>query len=100
MTLRIRCVALVLAVAAGLGQAATAPAGELAVPAQESTTTSEPLPAPDIIPEPGSGTEPTDPGDRGGALQTVVFAVIVLGVVVIGVLVVRESRRARQRRGF
>ncbi len=53
-----------------------------------------------IIPRPDSGVEPEDAGDRGGALQTLVFVVVVGGVVLIGGLVVRESRRARSERGF
>lgn len=53
-----------------------------------------------IIPRPDSGTEPEDAGDRGGALQTVLFVTILGGVAVIAALVVRESRRARAERGF
>ncbi|WP_436792519.1 hypothetical protein [Actinospongicola halichondriae] len=53
-----------------------------------------------IIPRPDSGVEPEDAGDRGGALQTVLFVVVLGGVAVIGGLVVRESRRARAERGF
>lgn len=53
-----------------------------------------------IIPRPNSGTEPDDAGDRGGALQTVLFVAILGGVAVMVVLVVRESRRARAERGF
>lgn len=53
-----------------------------------------------IIPRPNSGTEPEDSGDRGGALQTVLFVAVLGGVVVIAALVVRESRRARSERGF
>lgn len=65
-----------------------------------TSTTSEPPESPGIIPEPNSGTEPDDAGDRGGSLQTVVFVVVVGGIVVIGGLVVRESRKARAQRGF
>ena len=53
-----------------------------------------------IIPRPGSGVEPEDAGDRGGALQTVLFVIVVGGVLTIVGLVVRESRRARAERGF
>jgi hypothetical protein len=54
----------------------------------------------DIIPRPNTGVEPEDPGDRGGALQSVLFVGIVGGIVLIGALVVRQSRRARAERGF
>lgn len=53
-----------------------------------------------IIPRPDSGVEPEDAGDRGGALQTVLFVIVVGGVLAIVGLVVRESRRARAERGF
>jgi len=65
-----------------------------------TSTTSEPPESPGIIPEPNSGTEPADAGDRGGSLQTVLFVVVMGGIVVIGGLVVRESRKARAQRGF
>jgi len=51
-----------------------------------------------IIPEPNSGHQPTEAGDRGGALQIVVFLAIVGGVAVIATLIVRESRRNLARR--
>lgn len=53
-----------------------------------------------IIPEPNTGVEPSDAGDRGGALQTALFVLIVAGVGVIGFLVLRESRRKRAERGY
>lgn len=52
-----------------------------------------------IIPEPNSGHEPREAGDRGGALQLLVLAVIVTGVGTVAALVVRESRRNLARRG-
>jgi hypothetical protein len=63
----------------------------------DDTTSTVPVPVDDIIPRPNSGAEPTDAGDRGGALQVVVLVAIVVGVSVIVALVVRESRRARTR---
>ena len=53
----------------------------------------------DIIPRPNSGHEPTDAGDRGGALQVLVLAAIVAGVGAIGGLAVRDVRRGRARAG-
>lgn len=71
------------------------------VAAQEDETTTTSIPeSGHIIPEPNSGVAPTDAGDRGGALQTVVFAVVIAGVGAIGMLVVRESRKARSARGY
>jgi hypothetical protein len=61
------------------------------------TTDDTPVPAQDIIPEPDSGRPPEDAGDRGGALQGVVFVLILVGVGGITAIVVRESRRSRQR---
>lgn len=66
----------------------------------EPTSTTEREPGGDIIPEPNSGTAPEDAGDRGGALQTVLFVGMVGGVAVMAWLVVRQSRRARAERGF
>lgn len=96
VALRIVAAALLLAVVVGLGS----PAAAAAAVRQDQTTTTEPPDRPGIIPEPNSGHEPEDAGDRGGALQTVLFAAMLGGVVVIGYLVVRESRKARERRGF
>lgn len=91
--------ATVLAVACLLVPAAlsptTAPAG-----AQDDTSTTEAPESPGIIPEPNSGSEPEDAGDRGGGLQTLVFVIVVAGVGVMGWLIVRESRKAREKRGF
>jgi hypothetical protein len=66
-------------------------------PDGDPSTDDAPLPEQDIIPRPNSGRPPTDAGDRGGALQGLVFALIVIGVGGIAVLAVRESRRARAR---
>ena len=46
------------------------------------------------------GVEPDDAGDRGGALQTLVFVLVLLGIALISGLIVRESRRKRSERGF
>ena len=51
----------------------------------------------DIIPRPNSGHEPTEAGDRGGALQILVFVAIVAGLGAIGALAVRDVRRSRAR---
>ncbi|HEX5367094.1 MAG TPA: hypothetical protein VFW63_10600 [Acidimicrobiales bacterium] len=64
-------------------------------------TDEEPTPVPDqdIIPRPNSGHEPTEAGDRGGALQVLVLVAIVVGVATVAGLAVRDVRRSRARQG-
>jgi hypothetical protein len=59
------------------------------------TSTTVGVPAQDIVPEPNSGTAPSEAGDRGGALQLGVLGlvVVVIGGAVLGL--VRQSRHAR-----
>ncbi|HZM28949.1 MAG TPA: hypothetical protein VFB77_00565 [Acidimicrobiales bacterium] len=89
---------LVLVIVAFGAVAVPAPAGA-AQPDPDDTTVTEPEPAPgdDIIPRPNSGAEPTEPGDRGGALQVAVFVGILVTVGVIVALALRDVRRARGR---
>jgi hypothetical protein len=49
----------------------------------------------DIIPLPNSGHEPSGAGDRGGALQVLVFVAIVAGLGAITLLAIRDVRRSR-----
>jgi hypothetical protein len=67
-------------------------------PDGDASTDDAPVPGGDIIPQPNSGREPTEAGDRGGALQGLVFVAILAGVGTIVGLAVRESRRARRGR--
>ncbi len=46
-----------------------------------------------LLPKPGCGFEPTQAGDRGGALQYAVFGLIVIGVVVVFSVVFRNVIR-------
>jgi hypothetical protein len=85
---------LLLALASLLG-----PLGAPVAAADDPTTTTA-VRGGDIIPDPNSGVEPEDAGDRGGALQTALFAGIVVVVVGIGAGLVVQSRRARAERGF
>ena len=65
--------------------------------AQEPPVT--PMTTPDIVPKPNSGRAPTEAGDRGGALQLLILALLA-GAVGGGVLhLTRESRRARSEVG-
>jgi hypothetical protein len=45
-----------------------------------------------MIPRPNSGHEPTEAGDRGGALQLAVLGLIVVGVGFVGYKVFRQTR--------
>lgn len=54
---------------------------------------------PGIIPKPGEGQAPDEPGDRGGWEQIAVFVALVAGISLIIAMVVRSSRRARARAG-
>lgn len=67
-------------------------------PGSTSTTVSD-VPDPHIIPEPNTGAEPDDAGDRGGALQLGLLAVLVLAIAGAVLYVVRQSRRAREGSG-
>jgi hypothetical protein len=94
-----------LLIVAAAGYTASFPVAA-ASPLQADPSDAEPPPstvAPDeeqgIIPEPNSGHEPREAGDRGGALQLLLLAVIVTGVGVIAGFVVRESRRNLAARG-
>lgn len=78
------------------GQEPDAPADD-GTGASEDDPVDEPLPGENIIPEPNSGRAPEDAGDRGGALQALVFVAILAGVAGIVAMIVRESRRNRAR---
>jgi len=82
-------VSVVLAVAM---HAAPASAQE---PSSTSTTLTE-VPDQDIIPAPNTGEEPHESGERGGALQLAILALIVVAIVVAIALIVHQSRRARE----
>lgn len=94
LTTALLVLGLLLPVLVGAGPALAQEDGDT-----ERTTTSL-VPTQDIIPEPNSGREPEDAGDRGGALQSVLFAAIVVGVAGGAFLLVRQSRRTRAQRGF
>ena len=88
-----------LLVVATLTVAASVVAAPVAGAQDEPTTTFQPAPSPDIIPEPNSGAAPRDENDRGGWAQYAVLIGIVVGLGVIVLLVARESRRKRQAQG-
>jgi hypothetical protein len=53
------------------------------------------VPTQDIVPEPNSGHEPSEAGDRGGALQLLVFGLVVAMLGGATWHLVRQARRAR-----
>ncbi len=53
------------------------------------------MPTRDIIPKANSGHEPTEAGDRGGALQLLLPVVIVAAMAGAVAHLTRQSRRAR-----
>jgi len=70
-------------------------AGPAAAQEPSGPTTTVGVPAQDIIPEPDSGAPPSEAGDRGGALQLGVLALVVVAVGVAVLGLVRQSRHAR-----
>ncbi|HET6954121.1 MAG TPA: hypothetical protein VFI47_27395 [Acidimicrobiales bacterium] len=95
--------ALAGAAAGPAGAAPPAPGQEPDAPADDGTDgrggseTTEGAPVPDqrIIPRPDSGAEPSEAGDRGGALQVLVLVLMVGGVVAVATLARRDMRRGR-----
>lgn len=78
-----------------LAVAVLGPLGPASAQDPSTTTTAVEVPAQDIVPQPDSGTPPDEAGDRGGALQLGLLALVVvtIGGAVYGL--VRQSRRAR-----
>ena len=85
MGLRLLTVGLVLALSAGPAHAQDGTTSTTLVPLEEQG----------IVPEPNTGAEPQDAGDRGGALQLAVLGLVILGIAGAVVVVVRQSKRAR-----
>lgn len=82
------------------GTAGAAPT-DTTVPVTDSTFVwdleKEPSECIGFLPKPGCGKEPQQAGDRGGALQWTVFAVIIAGVATVGSVLARNVvRRDRE----
>lgn len=85
---------------AGIGSLQASPA-DTTVPVTDTTFVwdleKEPSECIGFLPEPGCGKEPQQAGDRGGALQWLVFGVILTGVATIGTVLARNVvRRDRE----
>lgn len=79
----------------------TVPVTDTTVPVTDSTFVwdleKEPSECIGFLPKPGCGREPQQAGDRGGALQWLVFGVILTGVTTIGTVLARNVvRRDRE----
>jgi hypothetical protein len=86
--------AVVLLGAAGASAQAGAPAQD-GTPTTTSSTVTE-LPPAEMIPRPNSGQAPDDAGDRGGALQLLVFGLVVVAIAAGVTKVVLDARRAER----
>lgn len=100
LTTRLLTAVVVAAIVVALVGPAAVPAGAGGDPLGPPVSTTTVPESGGIIPRPNSGEAPTDAGDRGGILQGAVFFGIVAALGVIAVLVVRQSRKAREDRGF
>ena len=65
-------------------------------PPSEQRQEGETSAKPDIIPRPGSGKAPAQPGDRGGWEQTVVLVAMIGGLGVLGLFAWRSGVKARR----
>jgi len=50
-----------------------------------------------FLPKPGCGKEPEDAGERGGALQYLVFSIMIVGLVVVGMGIARGVKKQQPR---
>ena len=48
-----------------------------------------------FLPKPGCGKQPEDAGERGGALQYLVFAIMIAGLTIVGVAITRSVKKGR-----
>lgn len=98
--MRLWLAAVAVALALVFGWAGSPAAAQDTDTTDATDTTISGVPSQDIIPKPGSGEAPSEAGDRGGALQLAVLAVIVVGVGVVVGAIVRQARRAPDRSGL
>jgi hypothetical protein len=82
--------ALVVSLVLAPGRAAEAQDGS-----SSSSSTTIAVPSQDIIPQPNSGAPPQEAGDRGGALQLGLLALVVVAVGGAVAGLVRQSKRSR-----
>ncbi len=48
-----------------------------------------------FLPKPGCGKAPQDAGERGGALQYLVFAIMIAGLTIVGIAITRSVKKSR-----
>lgn len=106
------CVALVIALTAGLSIglptsaafAESVPAGPLVAQEASTDSTAPTTTAFDwscskpAIVKPNCGVKPQQAGDRGGALQYTVWALLVVGLIVVFTVVFRSAARTNRRK--
>jgi hypothetical protein len=86
--------ALLLSIAAAVVVAPVQAAYAAPLSAQEDETESPAIPeSPTALPKANSGRAPQQAGDRGGALQLAVLAIMTTGLCTIATVIVRSSRR-------
>jgi hypothetical protein len=85
----------VVAVVAAVVLAVGLPSAVTVALAQEAPSTTSGAEVPHIIPRPNEGHEPTDAGDRGGALQLLLLGLVVVGIGGGVLHLTRVSRHAR-----
>lgn len=90
---RLGALALVLASVTVLGAASPSAAQDA------PSTSAVEVPTQDIVPKPNSGDEPTEAGDRGGALQLGILALVVVAVGGAVLHLRRQSQQARAAAG-
>ncbi len=95
--IRVKRIALLVVVVATLftfqtAFATNAPSPDTSTPAVYDLE-NEPSECIGFLPKPGCGKEPQDAGERGGALQYLVFAIMIAGLAFVGVGITRSVKK-------
>lgn len=90
-----RALPILLALGLLIGAGSTRVGAQEEPPTSGTTTTVVELPPAEIVPRPNSGTAPQEAGDRGGALQLGVLALVVVAIGGTVARLVLQARRPR-----
>ena len=74
--------------------ATNAPSPDTSIPAVYDLE-NEPSECIGFLPKPGCGKKPEDAGERGGALQYLVFAIMIAGITIVNVAITRNVKKSR-----